>query len=321
MSKPVAVTITGTVTAKGGSATYTADASVSAEPTSVSSQGKTVNITFDSKGLGYQPTYRIQMNATSYPGMNKASISGACNPKNVTVTGLGQVARIYVTGKTLFIASGGGGGPNTAMAYILAETDNNVGPPSGSYVQYAFWAAQGGGGGGGSSSISEEIFNNPGDYEDENGDVVSNTSSHGNASSLYKEACDFASVANAAQAFYTGGGVSLSVGDTVEFDGDTNIYTVGPFLVTYLESYTGSAQLAGMFGVPKLTVKINDGTGPTREETWPCGSNWEFYYKGGRVTAGIPDEYQVYPHSGETFYINLKYMEGMERIVRTKFSV
>ena len=88
------------------------------------------------------PDKLITMNATQYSGDASRSVPGACGPK--TTTGSNS-ATIYTSGTTKFSAGGGGGGKNTKMAYILAETSRNHGAPASSYVQYAFWAAQGGG--------------------------------------------------------------------------------------------------------------------------------------------------------------------------------
>ena len=318
-------------------------------------------------GHGPPDVKLITMMATAYSGFNKGTITAACGPK--VAVGDGS-ATIFTTGITKFAASGSGGGPNTKMAYILAETSRNVGAPASSYVQYAFWAAQGGGGSVGSASavtsaeasvivgetsnnttedntisnntttdntasgnnttpseitlsestttsIPAEIFNSPGDL----GDDPPDPNAHGGASSLYQEACDFKAMIDEMGGSYESTISSLTDPNKikVEFDADKNIYTIGPFAVQYLERYSGSVQLAGMYGVPVLTVRENG-----QNITMDCQESLAPRQKGWTISKtaegnGGGSGYGFYPSSGEEFYIKLGYQEGFEKIVNIQF--
>ncbi|MBP3462880.1 MAG: hypothetical protein J6K45_00110 [Clostridia bacterium] len=99
-------------------------------------------------------------------------------------------------------------------------------------------------------------------------------------------------------------------GVKVQYDSTSQTYLVGPFVVNYMERYTGAYVLAGMAGDPILKVN-EDGkqVGYARST-----GQWDFVYTANR-TSGIAEEYNSYPHSGETFYIKLKYKEGRNKIL------
>ena len=78
-------------------------------------------------------------------------------------------------------------------------------------------------------------------------------------------------------------------------------------------------QLCGMTGVPVLTVR-RDG----RQETLRYGNNlnqadWRIIFEGNRNTSNYPSTYNLYPHSGENFYIEMNYQEGIEQISGVRF--
>ena len=109
-------------------------------------------------------------------------------------------------------------------------------------------------------------------------------------------------------------------------------YIIGPFNISYLEYYTSvtssgnGGQFCGMTGTPQLTAKI-DGQAATLD----YGDEWEFAYGdvseftesnfgGSRKNfPHIPKQYNEYPHSGESFFIKVKYQEGLHEISKIKF--
>lgn len=143
------------------------------------------------------------------------------------------------------------------------------------------------------------------------------------STNLWKEATDFGEMWDRISA---AGGYNNTIKDgtakyadgsakvSVQYDATNRQYRVGPFKVEYLERYTGSTQLCGMTGVPELTVR-KDG----RNASLAYGSGWSIAYNSGRNTSKYPSSYNVYPHSGEEFYIVINYQEGMECIANVKF--
>lgn len=143
------------------------------------------------------------------------------------------------------------------------------------------------------------------------------------ATSLWKEATDFGEMwtrINEARAYdntikdatpkYSDGSTKV----TVEYDATNRKYKVGPFNVEYLERYTGTTQLCGMTGIPELIVR-KDG----RNASLKFDSDWYITYAAGRNVSKYPSSYNVYPHTKENFYIEIKYQEGIESIVNLKF--
>ena len=150
---------------------------------------------------------------------------------------------------------------------------------------------------------------------------------HSQATSLWEEATDFGAMWDKIE---EAGGYGNTIIDgtnidnvKVMWDGDRNIYEVGPFAINYLECYTGETQLCGMSGLPTLTVR-KDGADTTLEFDEDINSadcEWTIKYADGRTDApGIPSKYNLYPHSGEQFYIQIKFQEGIEKISGLKFS-
>lgn len=108
-------------------------------------------------------------------------------------------------------------------------------------------------------------------------------------------------------------------------------YIVGPFKLKYIEYYTSlsgdGAQFCGMTGKPELTV-LKDGN----EIQIEYDDEWKFAYaadgdftestfSGKRADfPNIPEKYNLYPHSGEEFYLKIKYQEGIHKIARMKFN-
>lgn len=112
----------------------------------------------------------------------------------------------------------------------------------------------------------------------------------------------------------------------VEYDAANQRYKVGPFKMKYLEVYTGvqksstddktvGTQLAGMTGIPKLNVRIDEKTASLK-----LGEDWNFVYTNPKRNDGIPDSYRLYPHDGEEFYISLNYKEKMDYIENITFN-
>lgn len=108
----------------------------------------------------------------------------------------------------------------------------------------------------------------------------------------------------------------------VSYDSSTRKYTVGPFNVSYLEVYVGSNQFAGVSSKPVLTLKKDDGT-----ITKTVGDGWNFAWTGARKRTAsmgdtIPNSYinTVYPHTGETFYLVIDYVEGVNAIQGLKMN-
>ena len=102
----------------------------------------------------------------------------------------------------------------------------------------------------------------------------------------------------------------------VSYDSTTRKYTVGPFNVSYLEVYAYQNQFAGVSTKPVLTLKKDDGT-----ITKTVGDGWNFAWTGARKKTAsmgdkIPSSYinTIYPHTGETFYLVIDYVEGVNAI-------
>ena len=109
---------------------------------------------------------------------------------------------------------------------------------------------------------------------------------------------------------------------TVVYDSSTRKYTVGPFNISYLEVYAGSNQFAGVSTKPVLTLKKDEGT-----IAKTVGDGWNFAWTGARKKTSstgdaIPSSYinTVYPHTGETFYLVIDYVEGVNAIQGLKMS-
>lgn len=121
----------------------------------------------------------------------------------------------------------------------------------------------------------------------------------------------------------------------VKFDSEKNTYVIGPFNIEYYEKYAGEhmkykkengkeipvgiddgVQLCGVTGVPKLTVR-KDGV----NSVLTYGTDWSFSYDRTSAERNLShySKYNVYPHNGENFYINIGYKEGLEEIVSLKF--
>lgn len=153
----------------------------------------------------------------------------------------------------------------------------------------------------------------------------SNTYIARSASDLWQEATTFGSMWRAINDNYNGR-YENSVIDrthlesvTVEYNGENQTYKIGPFNISYLEFYVNGLQLCGMTGVPVLTVR-RDG----RQETLRYGNNlnqadWRIIFEGNRNTSNYPSTYNLYPHSGENFYIEMNYQEGIEQISGVRF--
>lgn len=106
----------------------------------------------------------------------------------------------------------------------------------------------------------------------------------------------------------------------VEYDATSQKYIVGPFNITYLETYAFENQFSGITGVPKLKLNI-DGT----DKDFDLGDGWAFMWQDAhtpnkpRATTGtigdqIPEKFNVYPHTDEDFYLVIDYKDGLNRI-------
>lgn len=117
-------------------------------------------------------------------------------------------------------------------------------------------------------------------------------------------------------------------------------YIVGPFQIEYCEFYTpvdsegNGGQFCGIGETPKLYVKMYDEAeeGNLKEEELTYGDEWTFEYTqeafsedhftpGRKSYPHIPTEFNdtKYPHSKETFYLKIKYQEGMTAISKMSF--
>lgn len=338
----------------------------------------------DSCGNGWTPKHKrltnvsLKMNAEEYSG-KKYSAKLGIGTDNASTGSANSKISVYTTGMTHFKANGGNYGKNeknSALAYILAECQYNIGAARSSYVQIAFWQAeltpdatsgniQSGLFDGGNLPFSDQIdakqeeinnlqiqiaqwefqisqgvssseanrLNNQIKTANNRIDqlnkeisqlVSSNTgSADTNATSLWKEATDFGEMWDRIAA---AGGYDNTIKDatpkysdgsikaTVEYDATNRKYKVGPFSVEYLERYTGTTQLCGMTGIPELIVRKDGGNASLKFD-----SDWYITYAAGRNVSKYPSSYNVYPHTKENFYIEIKYQEGIESIVNLKF--
>lgn len=114
----------------------------------------------------------------------------------------------------------------------------------------------------------------------------------------------------------------------VTYNAATQKYAVGPFKIKYCEVYakcteeTGEKtvnQFAGITGIPKLTVY--EYANPVSKE---LGDGWRFAYKDTRQTNGteevvpndeiIDEKWHIYPHTGEEFWLEIDYAEGINKL-------
>ena len=123
---------------------------------------------------------------------------------------------------------------------------------------------------------------------------------------------------------------NLHVQFHTEKDNDYNtFYIVGPFQMEYLEYYTAvsgrkGGQFCGLTGIPELYVKKNGTETKLTYET-----DWKFEYSDKfnedsfkherRNFPHIPDDYNVYPHSGENFFIKIRFQDGITELSKMKF--
>lgn len=124
----------------------------------------------------------------------------------------------------------------------------------------------------------------------------------------------------------------------VDYNAETQEYTVGPFSIEYLEVYAYNNQFAGITGDPVLSV-MKDGEEVKMKLS---DGGWGFAYKErnseGRLvdverkkigTLGdqIPQvngttvftNFDAVPHTGEEFYIVIEYGEGIHKITGLEF--
>ncbi len=116
---------------------------------------------------------------------------------------------------------------------------------------------------------------------------------------------------------------------TVKDNDYSTFYIVGPFQIEYLEYYTmvsngKGGQFCGLTGIPELYVKKNGAETLLKyEDDWKFEFAEEFkeneFTHKRKDFPHIPTDYNVYPHSGENFFIKIRFQDGITELTKMKF--
>ena len=124
----------------------------------------------------------------------------------------------------------------------------------------------------------------------------------------------------------------------VDYNAETQEYTVGPFSIQYLEVYANNNQFAGITGDPVLSVMKDD----QEVKMKLSEGGWGFAYKERNAEGRLVDverkkigtlgdkvpqvdgstvftNFDAVPHTDEEFYIVLEYGEGIHKITGLEF--